>query len=122
MSEAENEKVAQERTWPAKVAKVLEGNYSLILNRGVRHGVRMDQRFLVYELEDEDIIDPVTNKRLGKLETPKGTGKVVNVAPWWAEIRSDMFAETDRWWNFRADLEGRQPFSAPEEGDLAKPI
>jgi hypothetical protein len=82
----------------------------------------MDQRFLVYEVDDEDIVNPVTNRRLGKLETPKGTGKVVNVAHSWSEMRSDNFAESRRWWTTTSNLEGREPFAGPEEGDLAKPV
>lgn len=119
MSDAGNEKSAQEPKWPARVIR-LQGDYRLIFNRGTRHGVRMDQRYLVYEPSDEEIVDPVSNRRLGKLELPRGTGRVVNVGMGWAMIESDMFTESGRM-SFLTDMEGRRVLGA-EEGDLVKPV
>jgi hypothetical protein len=101
----------------ARVAKV-ETPTRLIINIGTDHGVRMGQRYLVYALRDEDIIDPVTKKRLGKLEVPKGTGKVINVEHLWAMIESDTL--TDNPLNLRLDR--REEFDRPKVGDLVKPV
>ena len=60
-----------------KVIRILD-EYSLIINVGAKHGVKKGMKFIVYE-EGDEIIDPETNKSLGKLEFVKGTIEVVNV-------------------------------------------
>ena len=57
-----------------KVAKVLSET-QLVLNVGSNDGIKEDSRFLVYSIEDEDILDPVTGESLGKLEYVKGRGR-----------------------------------------------
>lgn len=71
-----------------KVANVRD-EYTLILNKGSNDGIKPGQRFLIYSL-GEEIIDPDTQKSLGKLEIVKGTGKVTHIQPTMATIRSDM--------------------------------
>ena len=65
-------------TFPASVASVM--NLSrVVINRGAEHGVKYGQRFAVYALSEEDIVDPVTKESLGRLEIIKGIGKVVHI-------------------------------------------
>lgn len=90
----------------------------LIINKGTLNGVRMGQRYLLYKQSDKEIVDPVTGKRLGQLEIPKGTGKVINVEPHWAMVESDTFS--DRQFTLRLDM--REEFTDPEIGDLVKPV
>ncbi|MBQ4437713.1 hypothetical protein II898_02435 [bacterium] len=61
-----------------KVAKVLSET-QLVLNVGSNDGIKEDSRFLVYSIEDEDILDPVTGESLGKLEYVKGRGHVISL-------------------------------------------
>lgn len=82
------------RKFPAMIATVIDRE-KLVMNRGSKDGVRIGQRYLVYNLGDE-IIDPETNQSLGVLEIVKGTGKVVHLQEMMATIESDMFEESER--------------------------
>ena len=62
----------------AMVAQVID-DFHVVLNRGNAHGVEEGDKYQIYYLGDEDIIDPETNKSLGKLEYIVGIGKVTNV-------------------------------------------
>lgn len=70
------------------VAKIID-DYTIVINKGRNQGVKEGQRFLIYEL-GEEIIDPSTNKSLGKLEIVKGTGKITHLQENIATISSDM--------------------------------
>lgn len=61
-----------------RVAKVLSKT-QLVLNVGSEDGVRENSSFLVYSIEAEDILDPVTGDTLGKLEYVKGSGHVIHL-------------------------------------------
>ena len=74
---------------PATVARVLS-EYRVVINRGSLQGIEKGQRFLLYALSEEDIVDPTTGEPLGHLEIVKGTGKVVHVQERLATIESDM--------------------------------
>lgn len=63
---------------PILVAKVLD-EYTLVINRGSNDGVKKGQRFLIYDVSDEEIKDPATGESLGHLEIVKGIGKVTHV-------------------------------------------
>lgn len=60
------------------VAKVINDS-KLVLNVGKEDGVEYGDDFLIYSISKEDIIDPITNKSLGKLELVKGKGFVTSV-------------------------------------------
>lgn len=62
----------------AMVAQVLD-DFHVVLNRGNAHKVKEGDKYQIYYLGNEDIIDPETNKSLGKLEYIVGIGKVTNV-------------------------------------------
>ncbi len=75
-------------TFPATVAKVID-DYKLVINRGSEHGIREDQRMLVYCVSDEDIKDPNTGESLGYLELVRGTGKIIFLQEKIAILESD---------------------------------
>jgi hypothetical protein len=50
-------------------------DFRIVINKGTNDYIDSFMRFLVYE-EGNEIIDPINNKSLGKLEIPKGFFKV----------------------------------------------
>lgn len=76
-----------------KQAKVvyIQDDYKISLNIGSDDGVKEGQRYLVYELSNEEIIDPDTKKSLGFLELVKGTGTVIHVQDKMCTIESDKY-------------------------------
>lgn len=123
-----------EKKFPAAVANIIN-EYKLVINRGNEHNIRLGQRFLIYSLSDEEIIDPITNEPLGYLEIVKGTGKVINVQERISVIESDKTEISNRkiikkgsLYSFLGDaveeIESPQrvPFELVQVGDKAKPI
>ena len=53
-----------------KVIKI-EDPYRVIINAGSNNGILLNQQFIVYALDGEELIDPDTKKSLGRLETVK---------------------------------------------------
>lgn len=107
--------------YPAKVAHVGHSNKEVIINRGEEDGIRMGQRFLVYQNTKDEIKDPDTGESLGFWEWTKGTGKVVNVQKKMSTIRSDMEVVTEPTYT-RYPVQTIRSFEHPEVGDLVKPI
>ncbi len=122
-----------------KVAKVID-EFTLVINKGERHGLKVGQRLLVYAHGDE-IADPDTKLSLGKLEIVKGTGRITHLQESLATIRSDMTASPARtirkirqhspFSNILGmateEVEEKLPpepvaFEAPAVGDLVKPV
>lgn len=123
-----------EKKFPAAVANIIN-EYKIVINRGNEHNIRLGQRFLIYSLSDEEIIDPITNEPLGYLEIVKGTGKVINVQERISVIESDKTEILNRkiikkgsLYSFLGDaveeIESPQrvPFELVQVGDKAKPI
>jgi len=121
---------------PAIVIKVID-KYTIVINAGSEHGVTTGQRFLIYSLSEDDIIDPVTGDNLGKLEILKGTGTATHVQGRMTTITSDQYKRLPskriiRKKSFGAftpqdeiveDQEPKHlPFDYPSNGDYAKPI
>ena len=71
-----------------KVVKIIN-EYTIVINKGDRDGVKNGQRFLIYDYAEE-IIDPDTKDSLGMLEIVRGTGKVTHLQEAIATISSDM--------------------------------
>ena len=71
-----------------RIAYILD-NDTLVLNAGSDAGLETGQRFLVYGLSTDDIIDPETSKSLGKLEIVRGTGVITSVQERMSIITSD---------------------------------
>ncbi len=101
-----------------RVAKVLD-NYKLVLNIGSKNNVTIGQRFLIYGLSDDEILDPTTGDSLGYLELVRGTGAVTYMQETMCIIESDSTRT-----NLHRILEGPEsiPFDSPFEGDLAREI
>lgn len=125
MSEAAPEKQQQTTHPPLAVAAVLSSD-RVALNKGAKDGIRVGQRYLIYELTDEEIIDPFTEESLGRLEEPKGTGRIVSVQEHVAVLESDQEPRVNR--NpisvseiFMPSPE-MAPFRHPQVGDPVKRI
>lgn len=69
----------------------VQSSTQLVINKGSNDGLKEGLRFLIYQLSDEDIIDPVTKQSLGKLEIVKGTGKITHLQGTMATIESDQY-------------------------------
>lgn len=100
------------------VAKVLD-DYKLVLNIGSYDDVVMGQRFLIYGLSDDEIIDPITHESLGYLELVRGTGSVIFIQEKMCIIKSDS---TSAPLVAVSEFFEPKPFSNPQEGDYAREI
>ena len=118
-----------------RVVKVID-EYKLVINVGSADGISMDQRFLVYENDDEEIFDPDTKESLGFIELVKGTGKVIHVQEKMSTIESCVYTSSPVKTVHKNPLFGsyagytettesnRQqvPFDCPKTGDFAKRV
>ncbi len=127
-----------EKSFPASVAEVFDNGYKIVINRGSEHGIRKSQRFQIYVLSEEEIIDPVSREPLGHLEIVKGIGKVVNIQPKMATLESIRESVTmerrivkkiNPIYSIKGDEEETiipktrlLPFDEPEVGDKVRPI
>ncbi len=134
----DTQKIGEEsggQAYPATVAEVFDHGM-VILNRGVSHGVREGQRFLIYEPNEREIEDPESGEILGRLERVKATGMVVNVQDKMCTVElthgaTSVGRRVDRRSPFQA-FPGLEPGVAPREsndssgypeiGDKAKPL
>ncbi|WP_442489367.1 FlgT C-terminal domain-containing protein [Halomonas litopenaei] len=71
----------------ATVVKVID-SFTVVINRGSVHGVREGDKYLIYHLDDEEIIDPDSGESLGKLEVLRGAGVVTYVQEKMATVAS----------------------------------
>lgn len=143
MENLKDSKSPQEAIFPATVVGVID-DYKVAINRGQIHDIKQGQRFLIYSLSEEEIVDPESGESLGRLEIVKGTGRVMHVQERMATIESDKKEQTTRrsitrvtrpyWSILPRPYEPEQvteileptdrliPFERPEIGDKAKPI
>lgn len=61
----------------ARVAHLLD-QYTFVINRGSKHGVKVGQNFLIFRL-GENISDPESGEDLGILELVRGRARVTHV-------------------------------------------
>jgi hypothetical protein len=73
---------------PTVVVKVLDDKH-VVINKGRRDRVELGQKFLIYGIDDEDLVDPVTKESLGHLEIVRGQGIVTHVQDRIATVRSN---------------------------------
>lgn len=120
----------------SRVASVIDP-FTVVINRGARHGIKTGMRFLVYGIGGE-IHDPVSGDSLGCLELVRGTGRVTHVQDQMATLVSDMQrSPTKRIRRIQSPLyaivgretveelegdPGFNMFSDPSVGDYAKPV
>jgi hypothetical protein len=102
---------------PATVAAVINEN-QVVINQGAQDGVRFGQRFSLYELSERDILDPTTKESLGRLETIKGTGRVVHIQ----DKLSILEAVSENELINLFVVPAQAKFKAPKVGDKARPI
>lgn len=125
---------------PAKIIKVQDETH-VVINKGSNQGVKIGQRYRLYRVTNEKLIDPDTREELGALEIALGTGKISYLHEKWATIESDMphppksrtitkspnpvalniFGSTQEVTEVLSE-ETHLPFRDPVEGDYAKPI
>lgn len=124
-----------EKVFPATVVRVLN-EHEVVINRGTSDGIKNGQRFLVYVVDPNPVIDPETGGTLGSLEIIKGTGRVKHAQPNMATIISDKKGPSERRVIKRSTIQmmfGSEeeiitpadeplPFEAPAVGDKVKPL
>lgn len=101
-------------TFPATVASLLNAS-RLVINKGAQDGVKFGQRFTVYALSAQDIVDPETHESLGRLEIIKGVGKVVHI-----QEKMSIVEAIESGSGFAISLIAT--FNDPRVGDKARPI
>lgn len=69
-----------------EVAKILDPK-TIVINKGSDDGITGNERFLIYNVGQE-IVDPITNKPLGKLEVVCGEAMVEHVMPKMTTLKS----------------------------------
>jgi hypothetical protein len=129
-----NTKEKLEKRFPAVVARIINP-YRVVINRGIEQDIKLGQRFLVYSLSNEEILDPITNESLGYLEIVKGTGKVIHVQEKMSIIESDKTETSNRTITKKSSLYSflgdaveeiaspqQVPFDSVQVGDKAKPV
>lgn len=117
-----------------KVVKILD-DYKLAINAGTKDQVSLGQKFLIYSLSNEEIIDPDTNQSLGHLEIVKGTGVVTHVQEKLCTLESNVYhfssKKVIRTSPFAAlgssteEIESnksQEPFNDARTGDFAKRV
>lgn len=138
IEEAKSESEPESRAFPATVATVLDP-YTLVINRGIRQGVKDGQKFLIYGVTEEELTDPETGKKLGFLEIVRGTGKVIHVQENMSTVSSlrryapsrTIRRKKSSMWGFTEPEEIEtiepssgelMPFTGAEVGDKARPV
>lgn len=119
-----------------KVVSVID-DYKVALNAGSDQGIKVGQRYMIYTLSTEEIIDPDTKESLGFLEIVKGTGEVTNVQdklctiestgyrnlPKTIKRKSERFSFCPDTYEEEIEPEREQlPFNDPAIGDFAKRV
>ena len=123
------------------VVRVIKDDIQVVIDKGSCDGVELGQRFLIYGIDPEPIIHPITGENLGSLEIVRGTGKVVHVQEGLATNESDKFSTpkkkvstiinhspfTDKFGTKERSEEiiedsEQLPFEYPAVGDFAKRI
>ena len=117
-----------------KVVNVID-DYKLVLNIGSDDGATEGQKYLIYEVSNEEIFDPDTNESLGFLELVKGTGMITHVQPKISTIESCIYDKSpiktirrnpmipfSEYIETTDSNENQRPFDNPQIGDLAKRV
>lgn len=63
-------------------------HYQVAINRGSAHGVKLHDKFMIYRLSKEPVVDPTTGENLGHLEIVIGRGTAVHVQEKMTTIKS----------------------------------
>jgi len=107
------------------------GPCTVVINRGLTHGVHNGQEWLVYAL-GEELFDPDSKESLGTLEVVRGHGRVIHTQEAFATIKTasrkrkrrrgmlDAAGRGDRYGII--EYEEDVPFDEVRKGDLARPL
>lgn len=118
-----------------KVAHVLD-DFKIVMNAGSNQNITLGQKYLLYSISDQEIIDPDTHKSLGFLEIVKGTGVVTHVQDELSTLESAVYSSHSKKTKrsnpmtapFGAIVEEvetdktQNPFDDPKTGDLLKRV
>lgn len=117
--------------YPATVVGVRDGGYKVVIDRGSKHGVKKGDKFLIYIIEEEELIHPETEESLGHLEKVKGEGRVIHVQKEMSTIETTGTKTSRKSYTSPLfPMGGREqstetikvPFKDPQVGDKVKPI
>lgn len=99
-----------------RVAHVSQNEDTLILNKGRNVGVSIGDKYVIYGLSEDEILDPETGESLGRLEIIRGNGEVTYI--------QDSMCTVERVSTSLSNLLQRNsiPFKSPKVGDYAKLI
>lgn len=127
-------KGTRRKIFPALVARVIN-DFTLTINRGATHGISEGDKFLVYALDPEELIDPETKESLGHLELIRGTGIATHVQEKVTTIESNRYMSGGRIIRRQSgtlsilggetiEESGKEkiPFEEPKIGNMVKPI
>ena len=115
----------------ARVVRFIDDlRFTLALNIGEVDGVKTDDKYMVYGIDEGPIIDPETGEDLGALEIVKGRGKVILVQEKMCIIKSIAVKKIRKSPSeimgvphyFDSDRTEPVPFDNPQIGDYAKKI
>lgn len=130
------------KAFPAIIVRVISDR-KVVINKGSLQNIKINQRFIIYSIDEEEIKDPKSGELLGKLEIVKGTGKVIHVQEKISTLISDQYEETSKRvkkkienpipimsilglkdYEVIEEIPERNlvPFDNPKIGDFAKPI
>ncbi|MBN2686222.1 MAG: hypothetical protein JXR40_13155 [Pontiellaceae bacterium] len=73
-----------------KVIKVVDDT-TIVINAGSEDGITANQKFTLYCLDTEDLIDPDTNENLGRLEIVKGVVAPTHIQMKVSTLKSDIW-------------------------------
>ena len=73
-----------------KVIKVID-DITVVINAGSADGITSHQKFTLYCLDSEDLIDPDTNENLGRLEIVKGVVAPTHIQEKVSTLKSDIW-------------------------------
>ena len=118
-----------------KVARVLD-DFKIVMNAGSNQNISLGQKYLLYAISDQEIIDPDTHKSLGFLEIVKGTGVVTHVQDDLSTLESAVYSShskkikrsnpmTAPFGSIIEEIEidkTQEPFDEPHTGDLLKRV
>ena len=105
---------------PIRVAEIIS-NSQIVLNIGIVDGASKGDEYIIYEISDNDIIDPNTGGSLGRLEIYKGIGQIIYLQDTMCILQA---IDNSPLAFFNSRLATKSPdikFSSPKVGDYAKP-
>lgn len=114
----------------------VKNDYRLVINIGADQGVKNGDKFLIYNVDDEEMMDPITGESLGHLESVRGTGVAIHVQPKMTTIESSRKEKPRKLvsrptYGSLASVMGETveyqepdlvPFDEPEAGDKVKKV